>query len=554
MQDNKDKLCELDLVEKEYGGLQECPPSGTNESKDNSQPPSCDSFGCQTSNQCYPWQLTDSKDDCLMTSIINEQINIAGVNLKVFKLLGVHEQAKLVDITGNGEPISSGDMSNYPAKNAFDKYITEWRSKQVGKDVIKFAYIGYDFGPIKMSNGRNRYGIDTEFVKDISTIKIIQGCESKNRITLARVERSEDGTKWYGVSVIKLKDCDGIQTIHFKRSVPSRYWRIRPLAFNGGDNDPWVVRALQLSEYEKTELNNIQDKILFENRDRDYSDTPIVLKAVYNVQEFQTAFETISWFNQIKDTFTFDISFSDCIQKIGRPIVIGDIVVPESEAQYTPDLNKIEKYLEVTDVFWSSSGFTPTWKPLVLKITAKPVVASQETQDVFGGLTTNVDSSGLFDINDGIDDKKYQDFMDISDSIRAERKKLVPEKGSDYSEAPQLDEETKQRYNYTNIEKFDRTRYQNGIDAIPPNGLPYTQGDEFPDTPKDGDYHRLTYNKIDSTIPARLYRYSSSKSQWIYLETDRRAKINSNKPLLDDYILDTENQVKLNEIENKLKK
>jgi hypothetical protein len=58
---------------------------------------------------------------------------------------------------------------------------------------------------------------------------------------------------------------------------------------------------------------------------------------------------------------------------------------------------------------------------------------------------------------------------------------------------------------------------------MPPNGEPFTQGDEFPNTPSDGDYHRLTYTKIRQGIPPRLYRFSTDKGTWVYLETDKRA-------------------------------
>lgn len=493
---------------------------------------------CPTVTQCSPWDLTEGPEDCLMADYITEQLNIAGTTLKVYKLLGVHEQGLLQDVTGLGEAISSGSFGNNPASNAFDKYITEWRSSHTGAAVVSNAYIGYDFGPIRLDNGRLRYGIDTAIMKDISTIKIMQGCDAKNRATKVRVERSEDGKKWYGVSLLTVQDCDGILTLNFKRTVPSRYWRIRPITFNGGVGDWWAVRVLQMIEYEATAIQNIQDKVLLENRDRDYQEFPVDIKATYTPQENASIFERWGQ-NQMGDTFIFEMSFKQIVQRLGRPMVIGDIIMAPSERQYSATMRPIDKYLEVTDVFWAANGFTPMWTPTLQKVTAKPVLASQETQDVMGKLTADVDNSGLFDMNDGNDGKKYQDYMDVNDTIRSEYKKNVPEKGIDYANSPVISQELLDYaadHPNMNIEKLSRKRLLAGVDALPPNGLPYTQGDAFPTSPANNDYHRLTYVNIGTGIPARLYKYSTAKGRWMYLETDKKATRNDHRPFLHEYV------------------
>ena len=493
---------------------------------------------CPVETTCSPWSLLDGPEDCIMASYITEQLNISGAILNVYKLLGVHEQGLLQDVTGIGQAFSGGDLGNNPASNAFDKYITEWRSAQTGATVISGAYIGYDFGPIRLANGRVRYGIETAIMKDISSFKIMQGCESANRVTKARIERSENGIKWYGVGIIDLPDCDGLVTINFKRTVPSRYWRIRPIAFNGLQNDYWAIRVFQMLEYEATVVSNIQDKLLLENRDRDYLTTPIILRAAYQPQETPSIFIKIGM-NQMQDIYMFSLSFQDVVRHLGRPFVIGDILMVPSERQYSSAMRPVEKYLEVTDVFWGSSGYTPLYVPLVQKITAKPLLASQETQNIAGKLTADIDSSGLFDINDGTDGKLYQDYMDINDTTRAEYKKHVPEKGIDYANSPLVSAELR---NYAkknpnmDVNGLSRHRGPYGIDAMPPNGLPYTQGDEFPVHPANNDYHRLTYDKIGVDIPVRLHKYSYAKSRWIYLETDVKAIRDGHRPYLQQYI------------------
>jgi hypothetical protein len=233
---------------------------------------------------CRPWDLTtQSRTQCYADSLGQEALNIAGAQINVYKLLGVHEQTKLVDLIGDGTALSGGDYFSFPASNAFTTYASEWRSRQVGLSVIQSAYIGYDFGYIKISTGRARYGIDTSIRQHITTIRIKQGKESKNRISKARIERSDNGTQWYGVSIVNLPNDSNLNTIHFKHSVPSRYWRIRPLSFAGESCDWWTVQALEMFDYQLTRRDNIQDKILMENRNRDYSNQVVTLKGFYDL-------------------------------------------------------------------------------------------------------------------------------------------------------------------------------------------------------------------------------------------------------------------------------
>lgn len=512
---------------------------------------------CPDTTTCSPWDLTKQDETtCLIETFIEEQLNIAGATVNVHKLLGVHEQGLLQDLTNNGFAISSGDLANNPAINAFDQFVTEWRSVQTGSNVVASAYIGYDFGPFRLDNGRLRYGVETFVNKDISTIRIMQGCESKNRATKIRVERSLDGEKWYGVAVVNVQDCDGLVTVNFKRTVPSRWWRIRPVQFNGGSSEHWAVRELQFIDYEATSISNIEDRIFLENRNRDYDEFATVLKAQYSPADRQTLISRFAMDAGLDD-YSFDFSFRQVVNRLGRPFVIGDILEVPSETQYSPSLRPIKKYLEVTDVSWSASSFGPTWVPTMQKVSARPVMASQETQDIMGKLTPDIDSTGLFDINDGLDGKKYQDYHDISQTIKSDALTQVPAKGVDYGDIAKLSDEllaySDARPNM-NLRKNDRPNTIFGIDAMPPNGLPYTEGDAFPKTPKDGDYHRLTYTAIGSTIPARLHRFSSAKNRWIFLQKDRKQAVNSSKQPTDSYLKDSSTKTPIDRIDDEFRK
>lgn len=510
----------------------------------------CDpTFPYMSVPNCSNFQLS-SDPNTVVDSYVSEHINIGGAILNVYKLLGVHEQGKLVDVTGKGEAVSGGYIGQYVPSNAFDVYQTEWRSVQKGTGVLASSYIGYDFGEIKIKDqSRNMYGIETSVLKHITAISLKQSNNSSNRITKARVERSNDGEKWFGSAVVDIPNDECLNTITFKSSAPARFWRIRPLAFNGAASDYWGVMALQMfHEYEATYLNNIQDKVFFENRDRDYSTDPTVLKGVYEVVDTSTELTKFG-IDLPTQIYYFDVSFTSCVNTLERPIVIGDMIELPSETQYNPNLQPIKKWLEVTDVSWSSKGYTPGWKPTLLKVAAQPAFASQETQDLFGDLANKkaTDGLGLIENNDG-NNKIYQDFFDITQAINAEAYKNVTEQGGEASavfrewEQNEIDAAASQGLTtLSQIGKNDIKNARNAVknyveDAMPPNNALYTEGTTFPTTPKNGEYHRLTYEGLSKDVPARLYRWSASKGRWIYLETDRRAEYNSPKRTIEDFL------------------
>lgn len=520
---------------------------------DDSSSTSCDSSGCPTTNHgatCKPWQLSKSKDNCFIDDVVEENLAIGGADINVFRLLGVHEQGRLVDLTENGSAISGGDVAGYPKEQAFTTYTTEWRSTQKGDGVTASAYIGYDFGEIKLDNNRVRYSVDTSIKHNVASVKIKQGANAVNRATRVRVERSSDKVKWYGASIITLPNDDCWNTILFKNTVPMRYWRLRPIAFNGGASDPWAVQALELFDYDLTSIDDIQDKLWHENRDRDYSDQSIELKASYDLLDVQSDMARFG-IELPSQTFYLTVSFNAAVQKLGRPLVIGDIIEMPSEVQYTPSLEPIKKYMEVTDVAWSTEGYTPGWQPLLQRIIVAPMLATQETADIFGGLEGYADGTGFFEQFDGstgMDDGQhpvFQDYSDVSQTIEETATDVnhTPERGRDPSDITQFSDaqleaaELQQRGASDGLKNIGMKPRQLYVeDGLPPNGLPFTEGDEMPTTPSDGDFHRLTYLGIDESIPARLFRYSVAKGRWVFMESDKRASYDQTKPILQEFL------------------
>lgn len=493
---------------------------------------------CEVTNtECKPWQLSQSKDVCIIDNYNNEHLAIGAADINVFKLLGVHEQGQLVDLAGNGIAISGGTANGSEPINAFfdsEKCTNKlyWKSKQQGsQDILSHAWIGYNFGVPKLDNGRNRYGVNVDIKQHITSISISQSDNPLRRATRIRVERSDDAITWKGVDLVTLINDNQVHQYGLKQSAPSRYWRIRPLEFTGTDLDYWEIKSIQLFDWDETNLFQVEDDYgWIENRDRDYSTTSIKIKGFYDLFEKETALTQVG-FTINGGIYYITVNFNDIVNRLGRPVVIGDVLELPSEAQYDPNMNKIKKYLEVTDISWSAEGYTPGWQPTMLRLIAEPMIAKQETQDIIGDMVGTVDQSGLFQI----DDSKYSTLYKQTDKIKANAEINVPLRGSDTADIQKLPNEVTDYYNQYGISTNNLQLKENALyveDAIPPNGLPYTEGPTYPTNPKDKDYHRMTYVGLAENIPARLFKYSASKDRWIYLETDLRSKYNDVKPTM----------------------
>lgn len=493
-------------------------------------------------NICSPFELTTSGDACYADSLIVESTRIAGAKLNVYKLLGVHEQGKLVDLVGTGNAVTSGNAVNFPAENAFNNYLPEWRSFQKGPMVVTAAFIGYDFSSIKLENGRDKYGIETRVKQHISKLKITQGCNSKNRISKARVERSQDGITWYGVDIINLLDDKEEHEYDIKQSVHSRFWRIRPLIFNGGPNDWWAVKKIELIDYAVTSLSNIQDDMGFmETRDRSYSTEPVQLKGYYDFIDVQTDLTKFG-LELPSQQFFIRVPYSYSIALLGRPIIPGDIIEMPSEAQIGHDLSIVKKYVTVIDIGHDSAGFTSSWEAKIQRVIAQPMIASQETMDIVGKFYTEKDQYGSLQLNDEV----FTSLSDIADhKITAAADTQLPEQGDDISSLRQLTSEELQLasdagFDLSNIAVQTTGHYVE--DGMPPANTPpalFTVGDEFPNNPQDGHYHRLTYTQyVKFDIPPRLYKWNSSKNEWEFIEIDRRYSYNKLQPTIKKYLSD----------------
>lgn len=469
------------------------------------------------------FQLAGSPDSQIIDRYSNESLLIAGADINVFKMLGIYQQGKLTDLTGRGTAISSGDQPTYPAASVYDnEFCGEWRSLARGTQVVTSAYIGYNFGEVLLSNGRRQYG-DVSYVQHhITTIAIQQSEHSKNRVSKARMEFSSDGDKWRGADIVDLPDSDEIVTIHLKQSTSSKFWRLRPLAFRGGANDYWAIKSLDLIDLSATAITNTEDDWgFFENRNREYAKYSVLLKAFYDMVDIQTMLARFGI--ETTDEFTLKFNFASMVASLGRPMVIGDILEIPSQVQYGMDMTPVKKYLIVTNTAWAVDGFTPGWKPTIMKVVAAPLLGSQETMDIVGDFVEKKTKTGFLDIGDTLTNPMSRL---LDQRVQSTAREMVQQRGEDDTHKPIIPQDVLDAGKEVDIDLNKLVRYETPAgyvrDAMPPGGAPFTEGDTYPDNPKNDAYHRLTYISIDPTIPPRLYRYSLKKRGWIYLESDER--------------------------------
>lgn len=563
---------------------------------------------------CTPqYSLTDpcsTADSNYQEQVAAENLAVSGAPVNVFKLLGVHEQGKLIDLTGQGQALGSGT----PAL-AFDALAGSWTSIETGAAVTGApAYIGYDFGIRLTSYGQPENAPDVNNVMHVTSFRIQQGAVASTRALQVRVERSNGGYKvdplkvqftgagngtfaqfvsgaqprpgtimaiatsatlfsvmftgsagtqilgiatvgarfnspigsftilpgavpfavndmfsapieldWFRVDVVNLPNVPSAALIRIKQSSASRYWRLVPLSFAGVlSNDSWSVEKLELFDFMQTRLDDIQDTLYMENRDRDYAKASLQIKAAY------TPFDAISDLSKfgfnIADVYTFTTTFATMVSALGRPIVVGDVLELPSELQYDHNLRPVRKFLEVSDVSWSSEGFTTNWRPVLYRFQAEQLIPSQEHRDILGTVDTQkyiIDDGKFFE---GIEQIQTAP-LTVTEANQADAVQAVPEKGTNVREEASGTNRFNQPGSYDGVGPYVE-------DGLPPDGAPYTTGyGKLPDVAgaHDGDFFRLEYDPT-TRIAARLYKFSAVKNKWIFVETDRRAERSAHRP------------------------
>jgi len=559
------------------------------------------------------WSLTDSSNansSAYQEQLAAENLNISGATVNVFKLLGVHEQGRLVDLTGLGNALSSSGNGAL----AFDALAAPWVSGEAGIDVVQTpSFIGYDFGIRRTSFNDTETLPETNNTLHVTSFRITQPVDGARALQV-RVDRSNGGYKvnplnvhftgvgdgavgdfisgttpvpgtfmlvaasattfsvmfigpsgsssigiatvgkrfactigsflitegttpfaagdmftmpieleWHRVDVVNLPNIGTPAIVRIRQSAPARYWRLVPLSYSGVLGTlPWSVDKLELFDYQQTRLDDIQDSLYLENRDRDYAKMAISVKAAY------TPFDAVSDLSKfgfsIADVYTFNTSFAMMVKALGRPIVVGDVLELPAEMQYDHNLRPVRKFLEVSDVSWAADGFTTDYRPIMYRFQAQSLIPSAEHRDILGTVDTQhsvVDDGTFFE---GIEQIETAALV-VSERNEQEAISAVPEKGTNIREQASGTNRFSEPATYEGTGVFVE-------DGLPPDGKPYKTGfGKLPDVSSaiDGEFYRLEYDP-KLKIPARLYKFSSMKNKWIYVETDRRTERSAHRP------------------------
>lgn len=462
-----------------------------------------------------------------IASLMSEALNIAAGPVNIFPMLGVHNQGSTIDQTNEGFPLSSGTPSGYNVLDAFNVNDASWKSIQLGADVLS-SFIGYDFGTKKawekVGPAQERYQPPAPIRKKITTIKIRQGLDPRNRATQVRVEASDNGLDWKRIDAARLPDTDALVIINVRSVAEYNKWRVVPTYFNGVSvNFQWEVVELHFNEATQLSLDNIEDYVLLENRDRAYCRTSLMIKCTYDLLDVQT--ELAKFGINLPQTYIFTCSFVTMVKTLGRPVVVGDIVELPGEVQYDSQLRPVRKWLEVTDCSWSTEGYTLNWKPNLYRFYAQPILPSVEHKDILGlpGVVNSTQSDDDFLLNGLL---LNQQAYESTDAIKQRSEDAVPLDGSDSQDLQSGMSLKRVKGSYDGRDIFAE-------DAIPPDGAPYTIGDALPaaSTIVDGHYHRQTYTAVPQTIrPAdRLLRWYASIGRWKVIEINKREVPESHK-------------------------
>jgi hypothetical protein len=130
----------------------------------------------QLQNQLEKYAVPDlcvgefSVSDCQDTyqeSIAAEAMNRSGATINIFKLLGVHEQGKMLDVTGSGRPLNGSAF-------AFDALAPTWVSPQVGTAVTQApAWLGYDFGVRSKTYVNSQLQVTPAYLPELPNLQVI---------------------------------------------------------------------------------------------------------------------------------------------------------------------------------------------------------------------------------------------------------------------------------------------------------------------------------------------------------------------------------------------
>jgi len=125
------------------------------------------------------WEISDvSPDHCAQNEqnnqeqYIAETLNISGVPINIFPLLGIHQQGNGSVLSPSARIITSPSFPGYPATGINGP--STWRSLSSGSSVVGSAYVGVDFGIKLTPGGDSEYEPQKQKWTDVGAVVLTQ--------------------------------------------------------------------------------------------------------------------------------------------------------------------------------------------------------------------------------------------------------------------------------------------------------------------------------------------------------------------------------------------
>lgn len=307
---------------------------------------------------------------------------------------------------------------------------------------------------------------------------------------------------------------EAIQEYYSINGLGSLVYKYKGIADQGETND--VTQPNHIAKDGKIDEMSIQDFLYMENRDKVWDLEPYELKGIYEPQDAEFDLKQFGIFLN-NDNVTIRYHYNDMIRKLGRKLMIDDILEFPNLRDYDPlDENKpsLPKLYVITDCNRDAQGFGQTWHYHVWKVQAKPLVDSQE----YSQFLSKEDEQTGFDLRDILSD--YNDRNDMSNTVQDEVMNQTPYR------------------NYTTNHFYIVPGDENGTqypwifagDGSPPNGaILACTGIAFPPDMDDGTYFLHT-----GFSPHVLYKKENSR--WLIQEYDYQRKMSSAHRILESFI------------------
>jgi len=204
---------------------------------------------------------------------------------------------------------------------------------------------------------------------------------------------------------------------------------------------PKAPQAGDASPAQPTNTNSvaelgIQDLLLLETRDRQYSDDIYIMRCIYNMQQLDWSITQFGLF-LANDTIFIHIHLNDCVKRIGRKAMAGDVIeLPHLKDPHalSDATIALRRFYVVEDVLRPTEGYSQTWYPHLIKLKCKPLVDSQEFKaildkpaaDPYSPYAADDTTTALRDLI-----SSYNANMDINNAILAQAEEDAPLSGYD---------------------------------------------------------------------------------------------------------------------------